>query len=113
MTLRFLLIVTLDRKHIAHKLDSYGIRGSALSLITFYLSQRSQFLAINNFKSTIQKTIQFWCSHGLDCWYPIYINDNIVQIDSSVKFLIYTDDHFSQVRLAINYFNEVMNSFPN
>lgn len=75
------------------KLDRYGIRGVAHSLITSYLQHRSQFVAIAGDQSEL-KSVRTGVPQGSilgPYLFILYIND-IVNVDPSAKCVIYADD---------------------
>ena len=45
---------TLDHSILLHKLKYYGVRGSALSWFHSYLTNRYQYVEINESKSSLQ-----------------------------------------------------------
>ena len=53
----------VSHKKLIKKLDHYGIRGFANNLIELYLTNRKQFVSINNTKSNLA-SIELWCSSG-------------------------------------------------
>lgn len=102
------------------KLDCYGIRGIPLSLISSYLQYRSQYVQINNYRSSTQR-INSGVPQGSilgPLLFIIYVND-IVNIETSAKFIIYADDtsiFFSDSRegaltLKANYFLNKLKSW--
>lgn len=84
---------SLDHKILAHKLSICGIRGKPLSLIRSYLTNRSQYVCIGTHKSSLL-TITTGVPQGSvlgPLLFNVYIN-SIVNIDLTVKFIIYADD---------------------
>lgn len=83
----------LNRDLLLEKLDSYGVRGVAFSLIRSYLSDREQCVAIGDSVSS------FLSNHsGVPqgsvlgpFLFNIYVND-IVEIDKNAQFILYADD---------------------
>ena len=68
---------TLDHTILIDKLQHYGIRGLALICFESYLSKKTQFIAINNSKSSAQ-TITTGVPQGLilgPLMFLIYMND--------------------------------------
>lgn len=83
----------LNRTLPFQKLQHYGIRGTALEIMTTYFAQRNQYVSINNHAS-ITKPALYGVPQGSilgPYLFNIYIND-IVRIDQSVKFFMYADD---------------------
>lgn len=78
---------------LTKKLELYGIRGNAVSLIKSYLAHRTQFVSLNSFYSSV-KSISKGVPQGSilgPLLFNIYIND-IVKISNTAKFVIYADD---------------------
>lgn len=78
---------------LLNKLEHYGFRGVYLNIIKSYLSFRRQKVVIDNAVSEI-KQITSGVPQGSilgPLLFNIYIND-VVNVDSSTKFVIYADD---------------------
>lgn len=68
---------TLDHRILLNKLERYGIRGIVRSIIESYLSNRKQYVAIGNTKSTM-RTIDIGVPQGSNIGpllFLIYVND--------------------------------------
>ena len=84
---------TVDHEILLKKLEHYGIRGTALSWFSFYLSNRSQYVSVNGHNS----------SHlNVTCGVPqgsvlgpllflIYIND-LPKSSNKLSFYLFADD---------------------
>ena len=84
---------TLDHKILIDKLHHYGIRGISLMWFESYLSKRTQYVEIDNFKSSPQ-TITTGVPQGSilgPLLFLIYMND-MTQASSIFKFILYADD---------------------
>ena len=83
---------TLDHKIVINKLQHYGIRGTSWMWFESYLSKRTQYVEIDNFKSSPQ-TITTGVSQGSisgPLLFLIYMND-MPQASSLFKFILYAD----------------------
>ena len=84
---------TLDHKNLIDKLQHYGIRGILLMWFESYLSKRTQYVEIDNFKSSPQ-TIMTGVPQGSvlePLLFLIYMKD-MPQASSLFKFILYADD---------------------
>ena len=84
---------TLDHKILIDKLHHYGIRAISLMWFESYLSKRTQYVEIDNFKSSPQ-TITTGVPQGSTLGpllFLIYMND-MPQASSLFKFILYGDD---------------------
>merc|ERR1712013_573928 len=84
---------TVNHKILLGKLHHYGIRGTALSLIESYLTDRQQCVQINNAISDLD-----YVSHGVPqgsilgpLFFLLYIND-IAESSDVLKFYLFADD---------------------
>ena len=84
---------TLDHQILFCKLEHYGLRGKSLELLKCYLSNRSQYVEINNVQSNLLR---------ITCGVPqgsilgpllfiIYLND-LPYVTKQLKTLVYADD---------------------
>ena len=84
---------TLDHDILLHKLQNYGIHGTALDLLKSYLTERHQYVIYNESKSNLQP-ISTGVPQGSilgPLLFIIYIND-IAHSSKLFHFVIYADD---------------------
>ena len=84
---------SVDHKILLSKLNCYGIRGEALDWFRSYLSDRKQYVHINNASSNI-KLIKYGVPQGSilgPFLFLIFIND-ITKCSDFFKFILYADD---------------------
>ena len=83
----------VDHRILLYKLEHYGVRSNILSWFKSYLTDRRQYVNVNNTASSIE-----YLRHGVPqgsilgpLLFIIYIND-IPQISKLAKFILYADD---------------------
>ena len=86
---------TVDHNILGKKLDHYGIRGNTLNWFSSYLSNRSQYVTINNTNSTCKK-IEIGVPQGSvlgPILFLLYINDiaNFIK-DNEIVIMLFADD---------------------
>ena len=84
---------TLDHTILTQKLKHYGIKGCALKLLKKYLSNRKQYVELNNVKSEMCE-IKTGAPQGSilsPLLFVIYVND-IDKASSILHAIIYADD---------------------
>ena len=84
---------TLDHNILLNKLEYYGVRGITLNWFRSYLSNRCQYVTINNTCSSLRKI-----SHGVPqgsilgpLLFILYIND-ITNCSDIMSFILFADD---------------------
>ena len=86
---------TLDHDILLNKLNSYGIRGTALTLLKSYLTNRKQYVMYNDVPSETMD-VKFGVPQGSilgPLLFLLYMNDIVNCFsDSEVKFVLYADD---------------------
>ena len=84
---------TLDHKILLDKLEYYGIKGVALSLIRNYLTNRKQYVGIEDVKSEMLNisTAELQGSILGPLLFIIYIND-FAKDSQKLNFIMYADD---------------------
>ena len=90
---------TVDRKILLRKLERYGVRGSALRLITNYFRNRKQYVQFNSCSSSVR---------SIDCgvvqgsvlgplFFLLYIND-LPNISTVFRTILFADDSTLSVK---------------
>ena len=102
----------VDHVVLLKKLNHYGIRGPALNWLRSYLSNRKQYVSINNSDSS-SMTIAHGVPQGSilgPLLFIIYIND-IPNIANFAKFILYADD--ANIIITANTIEDVYNQLLN
>ena len=84
---------TLNHDILIYKLKSYGLSEAALKLMQSYLTNRKQYVEINNTQST-KNEITVGVPQGSilgPLLFIIYIND-IIHSSTAFRFIIFADD---------------------
>ena len=100
----------VDHNILLSKLDHYGIRGAAHTWIKSYLSNRKQYVSLNN-KSSQTVSMLYGVPQGSilgPLLFIIYIND-IVNISKICMFVLYADD--ANILITGNNISEINETF--
>jgi hypothetical protein len=84
---------TIDHNILIDKLHCYGFRGIVLDWLTSYISNRNQFVYMNNHRSTTLPILTGVPQGSIlgPLLFILYIND-IVNVSSDVELLLFADD---------------------
>ena len=97
----------VEHSILLHKLNHYGIRGMAYEWFKSYLSNREQFVAVNDAQSST-KVMNYGVPQGSilgPLLFIIYIND-LPNISKIARFILYADD--ANIIVTGNSIHEVM-----
>ena len=100
---------TIDHDILLYKLNNYGIRGIVLSWLKSYLSNRQQFVSIDNVESSLLN-IKCGVPQGSilgPLLFLIYIND-IVNSSTVLAFVLFADD--TNIVLSHTNLNELIDT---
>ena len=93
---------TIEFSILLKILYSYGIRGITLNLIESYLTNRQQFVKINNSRST-SKTVTCSVPQGSilgSLFSLIYLND-LPNVSDKLFYILFADDTTSSLKVKI------------
>ena len=96
---------TIDHNILLHKLRFYGLDGSTLLLFESYLSNRRQYVEIDEMQSETLP-VKIGVSQGSilgPLLFTIYIND-FPHVSSIFKFIMYADD--TTLSSTLNHFTD-------
>ena len=100
---------TIDHDILLYKLNNYGIRGIVLSWLKSYLSNRQQFVSIDNVESSLLN-IKCGVPQGSilgPLLFLIYIND-IINSSTVLAFVLFADD--TNIVLSHTNLNELIDT---
>ena len=84
---------TIDHSKLLNKIENYGVRGNAYSLIASYISNRKQYVQFIDTNSTLS-SVTYGVPQGSvlgPLLFLIYIN-SIINIAEDGNFILYADD---------------------
>ena len=102
---------TVSHDILHEKLDHYGIRGISNDSFRSYLSNRSQFVSINGFRSDY-KTIKYGVPEGSvqgPLFFLIFINDLNIAIKHSQTFHFADYDCLLNIKDSVEQIKKVIN----
>ena len=102
----------VDHKILLRKLELYGIKGSALSLIKFYLSERTKKCQVNGVASS-GRSVKCRIPQGFilgPLFFLLYINDLPECLTKTIPRLFSDDTNLTAIGETINEVEIAMNS---